>query len=275
MVTTTHVVEPQYPGAVETLVNLCDCWNSKTLYEKRKEIIEISGSVSKCHEHCCRFLAACGSLTNDTYRIAEQCTDHGKISRYATRFASREFRPKNGPGKELVRFLSAVTNQGVLTFTQTAQDLCSRIYLIEDEYGASSKLLLHALRQAALESGYNVISCFCPLSPFDKLEHLLIPELSLGFMTSNPFHPLDIEPYRVIHARRFTDMELLSQRKKRLAFNRKAANQMLEQAIRLLMEAKEKHDKLECCYIAAMNFDLVNQKTEDTILQMKDSVWKE
>ncbi len=266
--TLSHVIEPKYPGAFESLVDITSCWNETMLRDCRKEIVQLTQNCSKCHEHCCRFLSAAGSLAADTYRIALDCVDTAKLAGYCGRLSERELRPvKKTPGKESVRFLTAVTNKGVAKFTGTAKLLCDRIYLINDDMGAVSRLLLNSIRTKALAAGYDIISCYCPLAPFDKLEQLFVPELRLGFMTSNRFHDfsMEIDPYRIVNSQRFTDNDQLKSGKKRLSFNRKAMVQMVRQAEILLAEAKQLHDELEGYYISATNFDKVDALTKGII----------
>lgn len=270
--TPPHPVEPRYPGAFEQLVDLTGCWDSDVLYQNREEIIRLFKSCSQCHEYCCRFLSAAGSLTSDTYRIALNCVNTQKLSGYCSRLSAKEFRPIKGrTGKESVRFLSAVTNKGVVVFTETAKKLCDRVYLVADDHGAVSRLLLTTIRSKALEAGYDVISCYCPLSPFEKLEQLFIPSLKLGFMTSNRYHDftMDITPYRIIHYQRFTDNDCFKASKKRVSFNRKAGAQMIEQAVILLKDSKKLHDELEEYYIRAMDFAGANALTEKVLAKIQ------
>jgi len=250
------------------------CWDNDKLFANREEIIRISNNCAQCHEYCCRFLGAAGSLTGDTYRIALDCVNTQKLSGYCSRLAAKELKPlKSARGTEKIRFLSAVTNKGVVAFTETAKKLCDRIYLIADEYGAVSRLLLHSIRSAALENGYDIISCYCPLGPFDKLEQMFIPSLKLGFMTSNRYHDftMDITPYRIIHYQRFTDNDKFKASKKRVSFNRKAAAQMIDQAEQLLRDAHKLHDELEGYYIGAMDFEKVDALTQ-SVIQTVDRV---
>jgi hypothetical protein len=263
--TPPHAVEPKYPGAYESIVDLSVCWDEGMLQAHREEIIALSRSVTRCHEHSCRFLAAAGSLAGDTYRIALDNLNTAKLAGYCGRLGEKEFRPgKKKAGKERVRFLSAVTAEGVVTFTDTAKRLAQRIYLIVDDHGAVSRLILQAVRREALAAGYDAISCYCPLGPFDRLEHLFVPELELGFMTSNRFHDFSaaIDPYRVVNSQRFSDREKLSGSKKRILFNRRAAAQMLRQAASLLHDAKTIHDELETYYVSATDFSKVDELTE-------------
>jgi hypothetical protein len=202
-------------------------------------------------------LAAASSLVGDTYRLALEAVNTAKLSAYCTRLCEREFKAlPGGRGHESVRFLTAVTNKGNFAFTQTAKSLSDRVYLIKDEYGAASRLILNRVRSAALAAGYDVITCYCPLSPYEKVEHVFVPRLSLGFMTSNRFHDFNesIDAYRYINSQRFSDQQKLKAARRRITFNRKAAAQMLAQSSALLADAKKLHDEMESYYIAATDF---------------------
>lgn len=262
-----HPIEPQYPGAYETVVNLCDFWDEEQLQAQRGHIMQLSGELSRAHERCCRFLAAAGSLLNDSYRIAAEYVDTAKAARYVQRLSEREFGAAKAErrGKETVRFLSALTNEGIVAFENTPAALCERLYIIDDDCGAVSRILLNALRSNALAAGYDIISCYCVSSPYEKLEHMLIPQLGLGFLTSNRYHLFDIPCYRHIHAKRFLDADGMRSKKQRLSFNRKAAGELLDEAARLLAEAKEVHDELEGCYTPAVDFAKVEEKTKFVI----------
>ena len=258
--TPPHTIEPKFPGAYEVTVPLSACWNDDVLEQNRGEIISLGRSISSTHEYCVRFLSAAGSLLGDTYRMALEVTDKAKINRYAAAFAQRELgRPKRYLPVDQARFLSAVTDKGPVLFEQTAKLLADRIIFVEDEWGAASRLLLSAVRAQALKAGFRVVSCYCPLAPFDKLDHLFIPEAGVGLMTANRFHRLTLTPLRTIHARRFCDAESLKLRRKRIAFNSRAAAQMIEQAAALMKDAKLLHDRLEECYRPAVDFAGVDE----------------
>ncbi|MCI8554316.1 MAG: hypothetical protein HFJ80_05155 [Clostridiales bacterium] len=260
--TAPHVIEPHYWGAVEQIVNLAGAMDTARLYARQKDIIEITDTCSALHARGRRFLDAASSLLSDSARMAAECTDAGKVSRTAARIAAREFGAGDGgAGREWRRFLSAVTPEGLMTFHDTLQALCPRIYSLEDEYGAASRLLLSELRERALEAGLEIVTCACPLAPSDKPEHLLIPSLGLGFTTSNSWHKADFPVYRRIHAARFTDVEALRQRRQRLSFNRRASRELIGEAVYIARCAKETHDALEALNQEAMDWDRVNETT--------------
>lgn len=84
-------------------------------------------------------------------------------------------------------------------------------------------------------------------------------------MTKSDHLDPQIEPYKIIRARRFTDAGALKKSRKRIAFNKKAAAQMLDSAARLLAEAKSLHDRLEAYYIDAMDFKKVDAVCSATL----------
>ena len=267
-----HVIEPKYPGAASSLVDFTSCFDEDKLDANRAEITALTDSISNCHEYSCRFLSAAQTLAGDSCRLALDSVKTHKLTSYLGRLAEKEFRQKKtSPGKEKVRFLTAVTNKGVVKFAESAKKLASRIYLISDDPGAVSRLMLHRVRADALACGYDIISCYCTLEPYDKLEQLFIPELDVGFMTSNRYHSfeLEIDPYRMINCQRFTDNEKLKSGKRRFSFNRKASAQMISQAVELIQEAQKLHAELEGYYSAATDFAKVDLLTQNLIEKLE------
>ncbi len=257
--TAPHIMEPRYPGAVDNIINLLQYVDADKLKKDREAVTDLTNKNKGAHERCCRFLSAAGSLINDSYQLSMDATDPEKLEAYVARLAKHEMPAIGGTGKEKLRFFNAVTQDGITMFTDTINALCERIYLIDDEYGASSKLLISELRERAIKSGYDVISALSPTSPFEKREHIIIPQLSLGFVSGFFFHTPDITPTKIINCRRFTDYDKLKVRMKRLSFNKKATSDLLSEASRMLGEAKIIHDELEKYYIAAADFEAIDR----------------
>jgi hypothetical protein len=267
---TPHAIEPKCWGAVEQLVNLSACINSSKIYHRASEILEAESQCKTLETRCRKFLGAAASLLNDSRRIAFEATDTNKIQRNAARIAARELGTyRDTKGKETRRFLSAITPEGNVIFHETLQSLCPRIYSIEDEYGASSRLLVNEIRLRALDSGYDVISCYCPIFPNDKPDHLLIPSIGIGFTTSNLWHKADFPVYRRIHSARFTDTEKLRQRRQIMSFNRRAARELINEAAVITSEIGGIRRRLEQIYSDAMDFDGLNILAEWIISELK------
>ena len=222
------------------------------------------------------YLYAANMFLLNSYELADRTIDHAKLEAYARRFAAKHFPLKSQESCEKRRFLSSICADGIVTLEETPALLCRRLYLIDDDCGAVSHTLLSLLRQFALKSGHEVITCCCPMNPERKIEHLLIPSAGVGFLTSNPFHPMShCSSLRKIHASRFMDQEQRKELKARFVSNHKAAHLLLQQAVALLHENRQIHDRLEEHYREAMNFEELNHRIPQFFRMIEEHSSKE
>lgn len=258
--TAPHVLEATYPGVNQSILSLGDHLDPVSLKGHRKEIHQICQQSSQIYQNALLCLNAAEAFLSASHRAACSYVDVTKITSYAHRLAGKLFTriPKGKIAEEKIRFLSSISADGLTLLNETVSNLCEHIYFIQDEYGAVSGLLLSSLKDCALEMGHDVISCHCCMEP-DKIDHLIIPDIGLGFMTENKFHDLSkIVPIRRIHARRFLDWDFIHSRRKRLAYHQKAAAQLIDQAVASLKESKGLHDRLENIYQSAMNYSPID-----------------
>ncbi len=268
--TLPHAVEPKYPGAYETVVSLSDCWNEKILREHTKEIAELFDSNRNLHEEARRYISAAANLLDEASKLETEALYQGKTEKAALRICLREFgKKKLHKGTEKQRLLSAVTGKGVFFLEQTPKILCERIYVLDDDAGAFSRIFLSTVRKFAIERGFDIITCRCSIFPLEKIEHVFIPKLKLGFMTENKRHKIKIVPYRTICSKRFLDPEKYKMKKTRIKFALRSAADLIGEAVSCLSEAKRKHDELEKFYIEAMDFSKINEKLERIIMDIK------
>lgn len=265
--TAPHTTDPIFPGVADEIVNLGECWNKAQLEDKKAEIIAATLENRALHAYSHRYLAACGALYEDSAQLAFQGIDKEKVESYARVLGKKKFGNKQkNIGKEKIRLLSAITPDGLAYFEHTLSLLCDAVYIIEDEAGAAGALLLAELRRLALEAGWNVTTCYCPMSLNKKIDALLIPQLSLGFAVANSWHPLaEIAPYRKIHARRFMRRDVPAAGKQRLRFQRKAERELMKEAIYYLEQAKKVHDRLEKYYVESMDYQKVTAIADEII----------
>ncbi|MGN0464016.1 MAG: hypothetical protein ACI4GA_04905 [Acutalibacteraceae bacterium] len=263
--TSPHVIEPLFPGAVESIVNLGEARNDEKLHGESDRIISLTRANSACHARCIRFLKAAGLLVSDSRRLCESAVLEEKASLYVKRFIKRSGRLSAGrQGREKKVFLSAVTPKGIVFFRNTVRRFADQIIEIEDPVGLVSSIIVENLRITALKNGLDVITGYCPLDPTGRPEHIIIPEYSVAFIRKHAYYG-DIKPTRTIHAKRFTDIEAAGRQKQKLNFNRKAADEMINEAVLSLKKAKEIHDELEEIYISSMDFDKLDEIRRQTV----------
>ncbi|HHW46886.1 MAG TPA: hypothetical protein GXX17_08295 [Clostridiales bacterium] len=250
-----HNVEPDLPGVSGLIVNLTDCLDVSVLHGKDAEILRLFKESQLLKERGLRYIEAAGTLANDSYQIALECTDTLKASRFAHNLAKRLIpRSKINKPHEWKRFLSSITPLGLVYFRSTLDKLCDEIIVISDEHGAAAKILMSTIRKHALDMGYEIYTCLCSLLPEQKIEHIIIPELSIAFCNTNRYIQYE-ECDRRIHARRFTDAALIRQKKQRLTFNRRAIKELLEGSAELFAEAKKYDDEIDKYYNKAWNLE--------------------
>ena len=193
--TAPHVVEPRFPGAVECYVNLGDYYDHDALRQVKGEIISCMKGYKGCYQRAYRCLTAAAQIGEDMRSLL--CTQalEEKMAKRARGILSREVRKAGSDsGRPVQRFLGGVTWKGELCQFSTADLLCKRIYELSDPYGLAHGMLTH-LAHGAMAAGHDVIVCPSPMFP-DRMEHLLIPSLSLGFVSSTPALPYEKRPYR-------------------------------------------------------------------------------
>ncbi|MCR5484848.1 MAG: hypothetical protein K6F09_04575 [Clostridiales bacterium] len=112
--TSPHIIEPEYPGAVENLIDLGAFWDADKLYSERNEIMDLSLKNRSLHDRCVRFLSSAASLARDLKRIGLGCAEKEKAERWASRLAARRIGSPTGKiGREKHRFLDAPTPLGI------------------------------------------------------------------------------------------------------------------------------------------------------------------
>ena len=254
--TAPHVIEPSYPGVVDCYVNLGDCYDKVGLSTIKSEIMGCMTGYKDCYKRAYRCLDAAAEIAEDMRSILTTQELEEKAAKRAHGILSREARAAGSDsGQVTQRFLGAVTHQGPLTYYATAGILCKRIYVLEDSYGLSHLMLTHLLA-GLTHSGYDVIACPSPMAP-DRLEHLIIPELSLAFLSVPPGLPYHNRPYRKIRMDSMADPDLIRRNKTRLRFSRKVSSALIDEAVESLAQAKSMHDNLEALYNPHVNFELV------------------
>ena len=271
--TSPHMLDPDYPGATGEIINLGDCWNKDILFKNKEKIIELTDKNKACHMRSRRFIESAFSIFADGEKICLDSLDEPRLMRYASRVSGRYFKGLSGKiGTEKIRLLDAITPEGYLFLSDTVNELCDEKIVFEDDFGVGASKLISELRSYALASGFSVISSPC-VGREKALRHIIIKELSLGFFTADKLCNINIIPEKTVNLKRFYSYSEISSHKSRLTFAKKAANELLNEAIISLKSAKEIHDDLEKCYIDAMDYGKINVISEMLIERIWKSEW--
>ncbi len=266
--TAPHTIDPTYPEAKQSVVSLYHTIHRQDIKEKQGEIIALFDRCSHLQKQANQCICSAGLLLREQELIAQSVLNPQKLNHYIKGLAQRLLPPTGNSGRESLRLLSAVTPDGRIFWSNTVSAVASHIVVFHDEYGAASKLAIEQLRQAALEAGYEIYTCICPLSQPESAEHILIPALGLAFLTSNHWHTMNFDGQQTIHCTRFMDKKELSCHKNRLRLSKQTVEELLNQTSCFQQQAREAHNQLEEFYRTAVDFSAVDQITQQLVSEI-------
>ena len=263
--TAPHVCDPEYPGAVQEIINMGDCWDSGKLRSQKDELIAADSEYRQFHARCRKCLAAAAAVLADTRAISDSALNQPKLDGFIKRLGKKLIPSKPlGEGKLVLRRISAVTPKGYLTLMPEGDT----IYLLGDDFYSGSEYFLRSFASLAVKKGLTAEVSICTLHADEFFEHLRIPEISLSFISSNPINKTAPPEKIYVNFDRFYDKQVLFARKNRLKFNKTAANDLVDEAVAALKNAKAAHDELEKFYINAVDFS----KTEKIYNALCDKI---
>ena len=243
--TAPHVLEPQFPGAQANDIHLGGFYDMAALWPLRGEIEAATKRYKAHYERAYAFLAAAGELPE--IPLPEEAVNAAK--RKARGIIARELKKRAVPGEGQEIFLSAFCCEGCVSVFESAERLCSRLYLLDNRFGLGS-VILNELSAAA---GPGAVRCFSPLDG-KSLTHLLIPSLSLGFLTEDRLFPCPVPVTRRLRLDRLWMNFATSEQKQRARETEKLRLALLDRAESELQRAKAMHDELEKLYNPHVDF---------------------
>lgn len=260
--TAPHILEPEAPGICEEIINLGAFWNSEILRQNTDKISELQSQNKGLHKTASRYICAAAKLYKDNFKIASLFTDFKAADRYSRLLIKKYFKKRGETAARKECFLCGITPKGIVSFPKTVTENFKNTVIIEDRFGAVSTAIFRSLTAAALIRGYKTVTVKNPLLPDTVIDGLLIPELSLAFLSENDFIKYDATVRRT-HERRFSVHAQKKAARNRTTFSRKIARELLRTASATLKTAKSVHDEIEKYYINAMDFKEKEKFTEE------------
>lgn len=257
------------PDCRQYTVNLGACANKKELFLNKSLIGEAMENERKYILKAVRFLSTAKTVIDDTERLACDAVNVEKIERFVSRFIKKEFGTVSSfAGKEYFRFLTVLTPYGISFNENTLTKMCPKLYCVDDKIGFVSSLLISQIRESAVLCGFDVINLMSHISKNKDAEHIIVPELGLGIITSNEIHPYKGESFRRINSQRFFESEKINKHKTRVRFNLNAEKELLQQASFLMKEAKKYRDEYYEIYSRGFNKEKIQSLEKETVREI-------
>ena len=248
--TSPHVIEPQYPAAVDRYLDLGRFYDLTAAKAAAEEVKAYTKAYKTAYAQAYRCLKAARQVELDVVESVRKTFDAERMCKRLDGIIQRELRKQgNEEGNTIRRFLGSVTYKGNIWRYDSVDALCPKVYEFADSWELAGESL-KKLHDTAAKKGWNTIVCLAPEDP-ERIEHLLIPGLGLAFVTSRPGMEYGKKPYRRIRL----DAMTAAEGKARLRFQSRMAGLLRQEGIRMLQEAKVNHDRLEAVYNPYVDFE--------------------
>lgn len=266
--TSPHIVDPINPGAVDEIVNLGIALDTDFLSKNKKEIININKEIGKTFKRAYRFLGSAKGVHEDWCTLNNESLNSSKVNSFIDSLKSKILvSSKSGFGGDRHIFSTAFTPNGIVTYNKYLSSKLDNLYILNGGPGLGKTDILRYIGTEAQKSGYYVEYLHDPFIP-ERLENIIIPELSSGIFTSNEISKVSYDK-NIYDMRDLCSSHALLNREKEVHYDKTTFELLVNKALLCINNAKSLHDDLEKYYIGAMNFSIVDSIYNDTLEKIK------
>ncbi len=239
--TAPHSLEPRLAGAVDSIIDLGDCWDSAALAVHREEIAQEAELKAGCYRRAYALLSGAGRLREAAFDIRKRALKQEKLAAFAARRARSL--PKT-PLKATHMARQAFNGEGICGFDCGGMAVYDRFDMADMFFAA----LISAL-------GGNGGAVWASHDPLDtrRLDGLF-------FANGEGFYKSERREDTCINMERFVDRAVLASARNKLRVIEKAKAALLTSAQSELAEARRHHQALEAIYTPTVNFSAVDKR---------------
>ncbi|MEA4894372.1 MAG: hypothetical protein VB064_03820 [Oscillospiraceae bacterium] len=261
--TAPHLADTHLAAVDSAYINFGTFYDYGAISEHKAKLTGLYHSCSVNYKKAYSLLSAAGQLQTGWQDSFPSPSEIEAAEKRTDGIALREFgKRRKDKGRITYRFLSALTCNGYVSFPETMTSLCQRFYVFENRLRLGS-LALQRIAQAARDSGHDVIACPDPLVP-ETLEAVLVPSLSLGFLSSTSALG-DISEGRHIRLDTLIESARLRNIRSELRRCEKIKDALIQQAFSALNDAKTAHDQIEGIFNPNVDFNGVGKLAQEHI----------
>lgn len=267
--TAPHITDPIHPGAVDEILNIGVALDTKALFLKKNEIMNLSKNISINFQRAYSFLASAKFIHDDWSRLNSQALSYDKTITITESLKEEIFNTqKPGFGDERHLFSTAFTPNDIITFTNELVSEFKNKFILKGGPGFSKTSILLELGKVAQRKGYFVEYLHDPLIP-NRIEHILIPEISSCVLTENEISQCSFKG-KVYNTKDFCNKSILLNNEIDIEYNKKLFYQLTNKATSFINQAHKLHDDLESYYINSMNFRILDNIYDDVIKKFEE-----
>ncbi len=263
--TSPHITDPVYPGAVDIILDFGNFFDSSQLKKNRQEIIELTDRVGEWFAVAKDKLKPAGVMLENLRRIYKKSESEKKVNIICNSISEELFGDKEGSCLgERKLFLSAITPDGTVNFANETL-AGKKIINLESFSGDASWDIMSFIKEEAANKGFFTECFYCPLSPFEKIDHMIIPELNTAITVSNSYHLNELEGS-------FYDLSecyIKGLDTGAISKSLETLDKLISDCTLRLNKARALHSELESFYISAMDYKKAEAYTSLVLEKLK------
>lgn len=261
-------MDPKNPGAVDMIINLGDYWDETAIRGNREDVLNCNEEIKFNYKLAYNYIGAAKKIYDNMNAIYESALNEEEIFKIAAGIVNRELIHKEltqNKGKVKKFFASAITPEGPINYIESLISGYKKVYVLHTPIGLGGEKILNIILNSALFRGFNIEAYYCPMEPETKMEHLLVPDLGIAFVTFNFYHKLDISGYKEIDFNDYIDWGKIKGYKDLIDHSCALMDELLQKGVQSIKKSKKTHDLLENNYIPNMNFEAVEAYRKELV----------
>lgn len=251
--TAPHINDPKVPGALDEIIDFGVCLDEKKLSLSKNDIMNVDNKIKDSFKRAYSYFAAARSVHDDWSYQNNKALDRNKLKDLKKKLKDSILETNlEGLGEERHLFATAFTPNGIISYVDTIYDSCEKVYVLKGGPGTGKTEVLSYLKEEALINGHNVEVFHDPLIP-ERIEHLVLPELSIAILTSNEINKqsfIGIE----IDMETLLDKDHINSASDFIKESQDTFYALLEQGLKNLVNCKKLHDEIEQFYVDNIDF---------------------
>lgn len=276
--TKPHIVDPVTPGAVDQILNMGNYWDGEALKRYKSYIMQSNDTIRQWFTYGYNNLKAAASLRKTLKEVYHEAMLPGEVYMVTSDIINREFSHRKvtlAEGMCKKYFATAITPEGHINHMLSLIKNYGKLYFLAAPLGFETEEILRIVSENAVHRGFSVEQYYCPMDPAEKIEHLLIPELDLGFITLNPYHDMELWECSAavinLDMREYIDWNAVEKYRGVIEGCESGSNALINEAIECLKNAKKEHDVLEGYYVPNMDFEKIEDLKEEWIGKIEEN----
>lgn len=249
--TSPHAMDPQFPGAVEEIVNLGEQIDRKRIVRYREEAESLTRKNKLFYRRGYAFLRAAKALQEERYKEIADCVDREKIVKTAQDIAERIGKSESKQCRRL--FLDALSCKGRVSFAKEHGKGKRKYCVLGEEKDVVTDLL-------AKEIMCDKKELFCsPLCP-EKVLHMTLREQEVFLTAGTGTEGTVLVASDYLKKKYHGIAELYGEEVRHLE----------EMAMDCFKECKGIHDELEQIYRECVDFSAITERTEQLLALLRE-----